>query len=101
MGSFSINFVASRVLKTHNGGTDNYPRLFLSELKFVGGMIRPSVEGSRRHAEISIRFGSGCRVEEEFPEQLQKQAAVPVFSVDLSSCWLAPPLKLQPLLQFV
>lgn len=56
-------------------------------LNLVGGTTRASVEELRRSAVISIGFVSSGHAEEEFPEQLQKQAAVPVFSFDLSGCW--------------
>lgn len=59
-------------------------------LTFVGGVTRPSVEELRRCAVISIGFVTSCRGEEEFPKQLQKQAAVPVFSFDHSGRWLTP-----------
>lgn len=57
---------------------------------FVGGMTRPSVEELRRCAVISIGFVTSYRAGEEFPKQLQKQAAVPVFSFDHSGGWLTP-----------
>lgn len=59
-------------------------------LTWVGGMTRPSVEELRRCAVISIGFVTSGQGEEEFPKQLQKQAAVPVFSFYHSGGWLTP-----------